>query len=160
MQGMRVDVMAVLRGVAPFEELWVRRTTMELEGGLSIEVLALPDLVQAKKTHLDKDWPMIRRLVEGHYARHRASPTPEQVDFWLKEARNPSDLAEVVLKYPNRATALASRRPALVVAAAGVPEEIALALEVEEKQERAADRTYWAPLRLELQELRRKKRQE
>jgi hypothetical protein len=29
--------------------------------------MGLPDLVQAKKTQPDKDWPMIRRLVEVNY---------------------------------------------------------------------------------------------
>jgi len=61
-RGMRIDVMSVLRGVAPFEALWRRRTTVEAEEEMGIELLALPDLVQAKKTQRDKDWPMIRRL--------------------------------------------------------------------------------------------------
>jgi hypothetical protein len=36
-----------------------------------IEVLSLPDLVTAKKTQRDKDWPMITRLVEADYADNR-----------------------------------------------------------------------------------------
>jgi len=41
---------------------------------LRIDVMALPDLVLAKKTQRDKDWPMIRRLVERHYDAHRGTP--------------------------------------------------------------------------------------
>jgi hypothetical protein len=47
--GMRVDVMAKMRGVDSFEQLWQRRTTLEAEDGTKYELLALPDLVKAKK---------------------------------------------------------------------------------------------------------------
>src|SRR2546423_1128646 len=48
--GMRVDVMSVLRGLAPFPVVWQRRTTVEDSDGTVYELLALPDLAQAKKT--------------------------------------------------------------------------------------------------------------
>jgi hypothetical protein len=60
---MRVDVMTKMRGVDPFSKLWIRRTTLEIDGS-SIDLMSLPDLVQAKKTQRDKDWPMLRRLIE------------------------------------------------------------------------------------------------
>lgn len=85
--GIRLDVMAKMRGVAPFEELWQRRTTLTDDAGVSIDVLALGDLVTAKKTQRDKDWPMIRRLVEANFASNEAQPTAEQIRFWLCEAR-------------------------------------------------------------------------
>src|SRR5687768_9165438 len=53
--GMRVDVMARMRGVDPFERLWDRRTTFALPDLGEVDVLALPDLVAAKKTQRDKD---------------------------------------------------------------------------------------------------------
>ena len=56
--GMRVDVMSRMRGVDAFSDLWSRRTTLEL-GEEPVEVMSLPDLVQAKKTQRAKDWPMI-----------------------------------------------------------------------------------------------------
>jgi hypothetical protein len=67
--GLRIDVMAHMRGVAPFPELWARRTTFAFEDE-TLEVLALPDLVAAKKTQQDKDWPMsgdcgMRRMQNG-----------------------------------------------------------------------------------------------
>src|SRR6476660_2342445 len=55
---LRIDIMSRMRGVAPFGDLWDRRTTIVL-GEESLELLSLPDLVQAKKTQRDKDWPMI-----------------------------------------------------------------------------------------------------
>lgn len=51
--GLRIDVMAKMRGVAPFETLWERRTTIETDGD-AVEMLSLPDLVQAKKTNATK----------------------------------------------------------------------------------------------------------
>jgi hypothetical protein len=64
--GLRIDVMAVLRAVGSFDELWERRTTIEAEGE-PVDLLGMEDLVRAKKTQRDKDWPMIRRLVEQSY---------------------------------------------------------------------------------------------
>ena len=75
--GMRVDVMSRMRGVADFHTLWERRTTFNLDDGTLCDLLSLPDLVQAKKTQRDKDWPMIRRLVEANYFANRANPTPD-----------------------------------------------------------------------------------
>jgi hypothetical protein len=62
---MRVDVMARMRGMDAFAKLWQRRATIKLPDGTICDSPALPDLVQAKKTQRDKDWPMIRRLVAG-----------------------------------------------------------------------------------------------
>ena len=52
-----------MRGVDSFSKLW-KRTTITFPDGMKCDLLSLPDLVQAKKTQRDKDWPMIRRLVE------------------------------------------------------------------------------------------------
>ena len=51
--GMRVDVMTKMRGVSPFTELWKRRTTIEVDGS-TIELMGLPDLVQAKRRSVTK----------------------------------------------------------------------------------------------------------
>ena len=56
--GMRVDVMTRMRGVDAFPKLWARRTSLVLPDGTRYEVMSLPDLVRAKKTQHDKDWPM------------------------------------------------------------------------------------------------------
>jgi hypothetical protein len=156
--GQRLDVMAVMRGVAPFAELWQRRTTLEVEGGQRIEVMSLPDLVTAKKTQRNKDWSMIRRLVEGNYARHRDNPTPVQVAFWLREGCTVSMLREVAQRFPQELSAAAAGRPLLNLAVGGEEAALTAALEAEEKTEREADRAYWAPLRAELEQLRHARR--
>ena len=78
--GMRVDVMTKMRGVDSFPKLWDRRTTLSINGE-TIELMSLSDLVQAKKTQRDKDWPMLRRLVEVNYFENRKTPTREQIRF-------------------------------------------------------------------------------
>jgi hypothetical protein len=153
--GFRIDVMARLRGVDPFEALWSRRTTWDLPGDLRVESLALPDLVASKKTQRDKDWPMVRRLVEVSYDRDYPSPTPERITFWLLELRTPELLIECAARFPGEAERIAVEREAVGRAGAGDVDAVRECLLREELRERAADRDYWAPLRAELQALRR-----
>ena len=91
---MRIDIMSRMRGMESFESLWQRRTTFDLPFGLSVEAMSLPDLVQAKKTQRDKDWPMIRRLLEANYFENRQRPTPQRIAFWLRELRTAALLIE------------------------------------------------------------------
>lgn len=151
---MRLDVMTVLRGVDPFDALWERRTSFETADAGVIDVLSLPDLVAAKKTQRDKDWPMLRRLIEAHYAEFRNEPGRERIDFWLTEARTPLLIVELVRTWPDRARELAPRRPLLGVAESGDESEINHALEAEERFEREKDREYWKPLKAELERMR------
>ena len=72
--------MAALRGVDGFEPLWSRRTTLAIAGE-TVDLMRIEDLVRAKKTQRDKDWPMIRRLVEQSYFAHSPHATPELVGF-------------------------------------------------------------------------------
>ena len=151
---MRVDVMSKMRGVAAFPKIWTRRTTLELPDGTRCDLLALPDLVQAKKTQRDKDWPMIRRLVEAHYFDHLPQSTSFQIRFWFAELRTPELLIELARRHPAPCQRQASRRPLLNLAAAGELRELEKALLVEESAERERDRNYWEPLRAELERLR------
>lgn len=153
-KGMRIDVMSVLRGLDPFPKLWQRRTTVWIASRQVFDLLSLPDLVKAKKTQRDKDWPMIRRLVEAHYAQNQQRPTSEQISFWLKEARTPSLLIEVAKTYPKALAQCRSRRPLLSLAVQGNEKRLTSALDKEEKREREVDRIYWEPLRKELEALR------
>ncbi len=155
---MRVDVMSVLRGVAPFEQLWQRRTTFQEDGGLEIEIMSLPDLVAAKKTQRDRDWPMIRTLVEVHYRRNRNEASKEQIEFWLKESRSPEMLIDVAREQAEAASRVASTRPLVSLAIANDKSALAAALLAEEQLERVADEAYWKPLRSELERLRRDRR--
>ena len=151
---LRVDVMSQMRGVDDFETLWERRTTGFTDGE-EFELMALPDLVRAQKTQLDKDWPMIRRLVEAHFFEFQSEATSARVAFWLEEARTPAILQLVAKRFPEAQTG----REAALLAKSGAHElPIEAALKREEERERALDRVYWAPLRAELELLRRAKR--
>ena len=153
--GLRVDVMSKMRGVADFAELWERRTTLQSEDGTIYELMSLPDLVQAKKTQRDKDWPMIRRLIEADRVACQGTPSPEQVRFWLQEARTSELLVELSHQFPHAAEALAAgSRPLLRPALRGDEAAVEAGLAEEEGAERAADRTYWLPLKRELERMR------
>ena len=101
-----------------------------------------------------KDWPMLRRLVEAHYVRNRRSPTDRQIAFWLNEARAPTLLMELAVKYGDQTRQLSRRRPLLALALDQQEELLEWALADEERREREADRAYWDPLRQELERLR------
>jgi hypothetical protein len=151
---MRVDVMSRMRGVEPFAKLWRRRAVIELPDGTVCDLLSLPNLVQAKKTQRDKDWPMIRRLVEAHYFQHRENPNPAQLKFWLLELRTPSLLIELAHCHPRLGHRLTSVRPLLAHAASGRHIELEQGLILEEGAEREQDKMYWLALRRELEKLR------
>ena len=151
---MRVDIMSKMRGVDSFRKLWPRRTTVELPDGTKCDLLGLPDLVCAKKTQRDKDWPMIRRLVEAHYFQNRDRATAAQARFWLSECRTPELLLEVARLNPGLCRQLAGTRPLLAHAAAGNAAALEQALKDEEAAERQRDKLYWLPLRQELEALR------
>lgn len=158
-KGMRVDVMSRLRGLPAFPELWSRRTTLTAPDGPVYEVLSLADLVTAKKTQRDKDWPMVRRLLEASYFQFREEEeSPERLAFWLRELRTPGLLVEVAQTHRALAHQLRAERPLIGDALKGDEEALAEGLDHEEKAERARDREYWQPLKEELEKLRRKKR--
>lgn len=151
---MRIDIMSVMRGVDAFDHLWQRRIRHVLPQGEVIEVLSRADLVQSKKTQQDKDWPMIRRLVESDYV-NVDHPSEESVLFWLKESRTPRMLMELVHHYKEEAEQITPHRPLLALALEGNESAVEDALEKEQKIEREADRRYWTPLFRELEKLRR-----
>ena len=157
---LRVDIMSRMRGVDGFDDLWRRRTTIALSSAeqgqeLLVDVMALSDLVIAKKTQRDKDWPMLRRLVDASYTAERDEPVSEvQVQFWLAELRSPEFLIEVVSRFPETAT----RSTRTVVRAALSQEDVDAALAVEQAAIMRDDKAYWAPLRRELEQLRHEAR--
>lgn len=151
---MRVDVMSTLRGVDPFSKLWKRRSSLELPDGTRCDLLSLPDLVQAKKTQRDKDWPMIRRLVEANYFQNIAKPNADQIRFWFRELRTTDLLLELAHQYPAVCRRLKTGRPLLAHAERQDLAGVESSLAVEEATERREDRAYWLPLRKELEALR------
>jgi hypothetical protein len=161
-QDLRLDVMAVMRGVPDFEICWARRTILQLDGVGEVDVLGLEDLVAAKKTRRDKDWPMIRRLVDVHYREFALEPTAARLAFWLHELRTPAALIDCVQRAPDEARLAGQQREAVALAlsasiGAATPADIQSALDREMERERAADEAYWRPLQQELELLRRRK---
>lgn len=158
--GMRVDLMAAMRGVAPFPALWERRTTLQIPGEAELDLMGLPDLVCAKKTQRDKDWLMLRRLMEADYFSRRDAAPDGAVTFWLQDLRTPELLIELAAARPSPANEQAAGRPAVAAAIAGDAAAVAAALAREEQAERDADRLYWEPLRREIESLRRSRPRE
>ena len=155
LEGLRVDVMGKMRGVADFSELWDRRVEIELPEVGSVPVMGLHDLVKAKKTQRDKDWPMIRRLVESDYHRQGLNASAETVRFWLTECRTPEILKALATSHPEATTEMITIRPLLSEVLSESISEITQALRREEDRERDLDREYWAPLLDELEVWRR-----
>ena len=115
-EGLRIDVMTCLRDLPPFEVLWARRTTITTDDGGDVHLLSVPDLVNAKKTQRDKDWPMIGALVEGHFMALGSAPTPERCLFWLAESRTAERLTA---RFPAETSSLLAARPLLALARVG-----------------------------------------
>lgn len=151
---LRIDVMTRMRGVDEFAKLWKRRVEIQLPGVGIVPVLSLPDLVKAKKTQRDKDWPMIRRLIEADIARALLEPSRARVAFWLRECRTFKLLQDLGSRYSAIAERVAVKRAALRAALRGDASKTDKLLRQEEDQERERDRRYWAPLRAELEKWR------
>jgi hypothetical protein len=138
---MRVDIMSKMRGVDSFAKLWRRRTVIKLPDHTICDLVSLPDLVRAKKTQRDKDWPMVRRLIEAHYFQHSEKPNPAQIKFWLLELRTPVLLIGLVRNHPANAKRLVARRPLLKYAMSGKVAALEHALLTEEAAERKKDKS-------------------
>jgi hypothetical protein len=157
---LRIDVMSKMRGVDSFSKLWGRRVELKLPGVGRIAVLSLPDLVRAKKTQRDKDWPMIRRLIEADITRALDAPELARVSFWLRECRTYGLLRDLARRFSATAVRVARQRPALRAVIHGNARRTAMLLRNEEDRERERDRRYWAPLRTELERWRLARHQE
>jgi hypothetical protein len=150
--------MTKLRGPTDFEALWNRRFTLTAEQGEIFELLNIDDLVQAKKTQRDKDWPMVSLLVETHYFAFATEPTPERIAFWLREARAPERLVEIARRFPEECRRLSAERPLLATALVADVDGLRRELMEEELRARQHDREYWAPLKAEMETFRRAER--
>ena len=157
-EDLRVDLMTRLRDLPEFERLWDRRTTFQDHDGTAFHLLSIPDLVQAKKTQRNKDWPVIELLVAIHHRENEPDPRPDWVTFWLREARTPELLQQLVLRFPAAARDCLPSRPLLIHAKQGDLETLRAALDAEVRAEQAKDRAYWEPLRREIEAFRREER--
>jgi hypothetical protein len=153
---LRIDILATMRGVDEFRELWERRTIIQIDD-LEVDLMSLPDLVRAKRTQRDKDWPMTARLLEAHYYQNKKSATCQVVRFWLNEIHDRELLQEIADAFPEEARDAANRRSALECLLTGNQRGAEELLREEIEQEKRMDREYWAPLRQELSQLRRRR---
>lgn len=157
-EGLRVDVMTNLRDLPGFQQLWDRRTTLVSEEAGEFHLLSIPDLVRAKKTQREKDWPVIEALVESHFEALHSSPNPERIEFWFMESRTPERLQELCNLYPEEAKKFTSTRPLLLTALKPDSSLLREELDAEKRREQEKDRIYWEPLKREMEEFRRAER--
>jgi hypothetical protein len=151
-EGFRIDIMSKMRGCPPFSALWQPRNILRIDT-LEIPSLSLAHLILAKKTQRDKDWPMIRRLIENDYAT-RKNPSTEDIRLWLRECRTPGVLIDLGKRFPDLMAAQLPARPLLRLALSADEDALDDALIDEEKEERRKDREYWRPLKEELERMR------
>lgn len=119
-------------------------------------LVAISNLVAAKKTQRAKDWPMIQRLVEANWYQNRHQPSPIRINFWLRECRTPMILMELVHAYRDEAMRKLLERPLLAAALEQNQEQLEQLLEEERQGEILKDQAYWQPLRQELEALSRR----
>jgi len=156
-RGLRIDVISRLRGCEAFDKLWQRKNAVSLRGGGVINVIGLQDLVQSKKTQRDKDWLMLKRLVENDIILNKHESSNERIKWWFRECRNAGILIELAEKYPQSARDGTANRPLLSQTIACDEQKLNIQLHDEEIIERQKDILYWAPLKKELEMLRCKK---
>lgn len=156
--GIRLDVMSKLRGCDSFPALWERRTSVQDADGVEFHLLGIEDLVKAKKTQRDKDWPMIRRLVDAHYLEFQSEPNEDRILFWLKESRTPEILIKLGAEYPELLRQALKTRPLLVETMSASRSALRSELEKERLAEMENDAQYWRPLIRELEPMRLNRR--
>jgi len=98
---------------------------------------------------------MIQRLVEAHWFQHRHTPTSGRIAFWLRECRTVEILLDLAKRFPDETSALRPTRELLASALLGSRETVERKLDEERLAEIVADKAYWAPLRMEIERLRR-----
>lgn len=156
-EGLRIDILAKLRGCDDFSLLWERRFALRIPSGPKIDVISLKDLVSSKKTQRDKDWFMLQRLVDNDIALHKNILEANKIRWWLNECRNPQHLMELCQRYPDLAEGQVINRSLLKAALKKAQKSLSQRLEDEKEKEQERDRIYWRPLKKELELLRRKK---
>lgn len=153
-KGMRVDVISKLRGCDSFDKLWERRKTVSIKKGGTIDIIGLADLVQSKKTQRDKDWLMLKRLVENDILLNKNNSSAEKIKWRLLESRDSESLVRLGKAHPEILKESISFRPLLSAVVDQNLQKLDSELRGEELIEREKDIEYWAPLKKELEALR------
>ena len=157
-KGLRVDIISKLRGCQDFEQLWSRRKGVRVKGVNIIDVISLQDLVQSKKTQRDKDWLMLKRLVDNDILLNDCKQSKERIKWWFQECRDSDLLLKLAKRYPDLVNESLKSRPLLSSAIVSDIRALDSQLRDEELAQRQKDIEYWTPLRSELEALRHAKR--
>ena len=153
-KGLRIDVMAKLRGCDEFDILWGRRKKLSLKSGITLNIISLQNLVRSKKTQRDKDWLMLKRLVDNDIILKKYKAAPGRTKWWFGECRNADILVELAKRYRALAKKIMKERSLISSAIRGDKRGLIIKLNKEEAEERKKDIAYWLPLRKELEALR------
>ena len=153
-KGLRIDVMSKMRGCGEFDMLWSRRKKLSLQKAITLNIIGLQDLVCSKKTQRDKDWLMLKRLVDNDIILKKYKAAPDRIKWWLSECRDAGILIELAKIYRRDAKERAKARPLISLAMRGDKSRLVIKLNEEEAKERKKDVAYWLPLKKELEELR------
>jgi len=156
--GLRVDIMSKLRGVEDFDSLYEKREDVQLMTGEQFSVMSRFDLIQAKKTQRDKDWPVISKLAELHYLQNRTAPTDLRRKFWFMELRTEETLVSLTKEFSKEAQTFETQRPLIKFALQNDHSSLSRALAEEMILIKELDKEYWKPLKAELEKLRHEQR--
>ncbi|MBI4655255.1 MAG: hypothetical protein HY746_00760 [Elusimicrobia bacterium] len=152
-EGLRIDVMVKMRGCDEFLKLWERKFVLKLRNDLVVNVISVEDLVQSKKTQRDKDWLMIKKLIENDILL-TARPNVNKIKWWLCECRTAQTLIDLSRKYRKFAVECVKTRPLLKSVLKNNLNNLEKLILKEELIERKKDKHYWQPLLKELESLR------
>jgi len=155
-KGLRIDIMSKLRNCDAFDVLWQRRKKLSLKTGVILNIIGLEDLVQSKKTQRDKDWLMLKRLVDNDIILKKYKATANKIKWWFGECRDSDVLIELTRRYPSLAKEAVKNRPLVLLAIRKDKRRLLAKLNLEESKEREKDIVYWNPLKKELELLRRR----
>jgi len=153
-RNLRVDIIAKMRGCDTFARMWKRRNVITLRSKKTIDVLGIEDLVQSKKTQRDKDWFMLRRLVNNDIILHRKKASEKKISWWFRECMDADILTNLTNEYPAVAKKCVRLRHLLKFAIASQKKKLDREIKKEENFQRKEDRRYWKPLLKELETLR------
>ena len=114
--------------------------------------------IRSKKTQRDKDWFMLKRLIENDIIINKENPSKEKIKWWFRECRDAETLIELTKIYPKVSKECIVDRKLLVSARKKDTQKLNSQLHEEELAERQKDIKYWAPLKKELETLRHRKK--
>lgn len=151
---MYLDVMGRPPRVGAFPEASARAESMETDWG-TLPVVAIPDLVDLKRTRRLSDYETISNLAALRL-HPDPSPPPDLLRWALEATFRIDDVADWVGRLPGGSEALrAATRPCLVALREGDDGAARQLLLREIGEHQAADVAYWKPVIEELRQLRR-----